>query len=53
MLLKKVSIADKITISDPNQLILSIDFIETEQCEAKKCCKSFKKGKRCKKCPHR
>jgi hypothetical protein len=30
-------------------------YVKTEEmfCEKKKCCKKFKKGKRCKKCPGR
>jgi hypothetical protein len=53
MLVNKVSMSDKISNADANQLIIDIDFIAPNMCEQKKCCKSFKKGKRCKKCPHR
>jgi len=36
-----------------NQQLLAKEFIFRLDCAYKSCCKKYKKGKRCKKCPER
>ena len=39
-----------VSLNDSKQIIQSNPF-ENHECVLKKCCKKYKKGKRCKKCP--